>query len=93
MKFDFKLSDNGKQLFSEAEKNQQDEASAYLLSLGVTEKTIVEHRGRRYTSLRVCKKSVLDRWFSLVGIRISKNGTLGNTEHIWDAFNVIETDA
>lgn len=67
------------------------EAKKYLESLGITKETIIEHRGRKYTNLRTCRKSVLDHCQSLVGDRFTKNGMIGSTEHIWDNFKI--TDA
>ena len=91
MKFDFKLSEYGKRKFSDALANEQNEAFEYLKSLGIKKETIVIHRGRKYTNLRACRKSALDHWQSLIGDRVSKDGKIGNTEHLWDTFEVADT--
>ena len=90
MKFNFKQSDECRLMFSQARNKEQAESDRYLESLGITKETIIEHRGRNYTNLRACRKDCLDHWQSLVGTRISKDGKLGNTEHIWDTFNIVD---
>lgn len=93
MKFDFKLSPLGEQMFSDAMNNEQTEANTYISKLGITENTVVKHRNRLYTMLRCRRKDILSHSQSLFGTRITKDGNLGNEENIWDHFEIVKTDA